>query len=83
MPDRDAVWGEVVEIIRETFMAPKADVRDTTVAADIDGWDSISHTYLILALEERFDIRFPDEKIPCLANVGELHRLICDLAGVP
>lgn len=52
--------------------------RDTT-AEDIDGWDSLSHAILMMAIEKQYGIRFPNEDIFTLANVGALHDRIMEL----
>lgn len=45
--------------------------RDTT-ADDIDGWDSLSHMNLIVAVEMGFDIRFSTKDVRALKDVGDL-----------
>jgi acyl carrier protein len=48
----------------------------STVAADVDGWDSLSHISLMLAVEESFGIRFVLGESQKAKNVGELVELI-------
>jgi len=66
----------VISVIAETFsIGPDAVSRDT-VAADIDGWDSLSHTVLMLRLEKRLGRRI-DERVAIKANsVGALIDLL-------
>lgn len=45
--------------------------RDTT-ADDIDGWDSLSHMNLIVAVEMGFNIRFSTKDVRALKDVGDL-----------
>lgn len=45
--------------------------RNTT-AMDIDGWDSLAHSRIIMAFERSCNVRLPDEKLFDLENVGEL-----------
>jgi len=45
-------------------------------ANDVDGWDSLSHVNLILAVEKGFGIRFTRKEIMSFKNVGELLRCI-------
>jgi acyl carrier protein len=47
-----------------------------TTAEDVDGWDSLAHARLILALEERFGVEFPAARLFDLKNIGELIELI-------
>jgi len=39
----------------------------------IEAWDSMRHMNLVIALEEEFDVRFPDEEIEQLISLP----LIC------
>ena len=45
-------------------------------AADVEGWDSLSHIDLIVALEREFKIKFTTAEISKLKNVGELETLV-------
>lgn len=73
MPDLEAT---IMAVVAETFGVDVAAVSRHTVAADIDGWDSLSHTILMLRLEKRLRIRI-DEKIAIKAgSVGALIDII-------
>lgn len=45
-------------------------------ANDIDGWDSLSHVNLIVAIEIKFNIRFSQKELLTFKNVGDLLRSI-------
>jgi acyl carrier protein len=47
-------------------------LQPETTAADIDGWDSLTHIRLMLAVERAFDIKFSAAQISSLKNIGEL-----------
>lgn len=64
----------LTQVIRETFDEPAAFVNRETIAYDIPGWDSLSHTLLMLTIEERFKIKLKPETI--YENVGELVDII-------
>jgi len=51
-------------------------ITETTTAADIDGWDSLTHIDLICLIEERFAVQFTTQEVTSLHNVGELIGLI-------
>jgi len=63
-------------IFREVFDNDSIDIMETTTADDIEGWDSFNHINLIIAVENRFRIKFQVAEIEDLRNVGELARLI-------
>jgi acyl carrier protein len=47
-----------------------------TTANDVDGWDSLSHVNLIVAIEARFNIRFSQKELLTFKNVGDLLNCI-------
>jgi acyl carrier protein len=75
---------EVQEVFRSVFDDDIV-LTDQTSAADVEGWDSLMHLNLIIALEKRFGIRFSTAEISGLKgdgqNVGTLLRLIASKKG--
>jgi len=51
-------------------------IAPATTANDIDGWDSLSHVNLIVAVEASFGIRFNQKEILTFKNVGDLLNCI-------
>jgi len=51
-------------------------IHPDMTANDIDGWDSLSHINLIVTVEGKFDIRFPQREILTFRNVGDLIKSI-------
>ncbi|MCG6534988.1 MAG: acyl carrier protein [Syntrophales bacterium LBB04] len=51
-------------------------ITDLTTADTIPGWDSLSHTRIITAIEEEYRIRFKTLEILRLKNLGELQAAI-------
>lgn len=66
----------IQETMRQEFNDPAIVINLQTTAEDVDGWDSLAHARLILALEERFGVEFPAARLFDLKNIGELVELI-------
>ena len=49
---------------------------DETTAAEIPGWDSLSHANVILAVEKAFAVRFSSVEVLKLNRIGDLQRLL-------
>jgi len=70
------VMDKLTDVFRETFDDASIEIERTTTADDIEGWDSVSHVHLILAVERAFDLRFRAAEIGGLENVGDLADLV-------
>ncbi len=68
-------------IIAETFDVPAGSITDDAVADDIDGWDSLSHTVLMIRLQNAFGIRIPETVAAEAATVGELTAAVAAIAA--
>lgn len=74
--DRQAVWDELGEVFREVFEDADLEVGSATTAKDVEGWDSLAHIQLLVAVEKAFGMRFNTGEVAGLANVGEMVELI-------
>lgn len=78
-PTRDQVMQRVAEEIANSFGIRASEITAATTALDVDGWDSVRHTVLLMQLEEVFGMEFPDDKIVSMKDVGELADTICSV----
>ncbi len=53
----------------------------TMTAKDVPGWDSYKQVNILIALEEKFGVKFRSREIDKLANVGDLVRLLGEKLG--
>jgi acyl carrier protein len=63
-------------IFEDVFDDDSIIVNEDTVAADVDGWDSLAHIRLIVSIEKAFRLRFSAAEIAALQNVGDMAALI-------
>jgi acyl carrier protein len=57
------------------------EIADTTLAAEVPGWDSLSHVDVVSAVEKHFGVRFKNVEVLRLKNVGDLQRLVDSKLG--
>ncbi|MBR4127063.1 MAG: acyl carrier protein [Alphaproteobacteria bacterium] len=74
--DRKEILKKITEIIRDVFDDDKIDISEETVAADVEGWDSLTHITLIGTIEDEFNIKFAMKDVVNMKNVGEMIDLI-------
>ncbi len=68
----DDIAGKVRAIIAETFNVASSDITDDTVADDVDGWDSLAHTVLMVRLQKKLRVAIPEHVAANVQTVGEL-----------
>lgn len=71
---KDQVLQTVAETIRETFGVDDIEINRDTQAGDIPGWDSLSHTVLMMTIEQVFGIELASST--SYQNVGDLVDVI-------
>ena len=71
---------KIRSIFRQVFGDPNFELRDELTAEDVDGWDSLAHINLIIAIEKGMGVKFATAEISRMKeagqNVGGLVRLI-------
>jgi acyl carrier protein len=70
------LYSKLTAIFREVFDEEELNVTPQTTADDLDGWDSLSHIRLVLAISKAFGVKFSASEIGNLKNVGEFASLI-------
>lgn len=71
-----AIYDKLTDILQDVFDDEDLKARPELTAADVDGWDSLSHIRLMLTVERAFGIKFTAAEIGKLENVGQLVEVI-------
>ena len=71
-----AIYDKLTDILQDVFDDEDLKARPELTAADVDGWDSLSHIRLMLTVERAFGIKFTAAEIGKLENVGQLVDVI-------
>jgi acyl carrier protein len=76
----DSTLAELQDVFRQVFGDDTIVLQESTTADDIDGWDSMMHINLIIAIEKRFRVKFAAAEIAALKaegqDIGALVRLL-------
>tara|TARA_Y100001935_G_C17260774_1_gene486250 strand:- start:1047 stop:1283 length:237 start_codon:yes stop_codon:yes gene_type:complete len=66
---------KILKIINQVFidvLEEEIEISEETSAADVEGWDSLTHIILIVETEKKFNIKFNSNEISNWKNVGEM-----------
>lgn len=70
------IYATLNGVFHEVFDDDSIVVRPELTAANVEGWDSLSHVRLLLAVEDKFQIHFSAAEIGKLKNVEQFVELI-------
>lgn len=70
------IHAELTEVFRDVFDDDFLQLRDEMTANDVEGWDSLTHIDLIVAVEKRFRVKITTRDVAGLKTVGHLLRLL-------
>jgi acyl carrier protein len=74
--DSAEILQQLQAVFRDCFDDDDLVLTPELTAADVPGWDSLRHVMLMVAVEQRFGVRFSVQELPELKNVGDLAAMI-------
>jgi acyl carrier protein len=75
MTDAD-VYAFLKNVFRDVFDREGLTPHPTLTARDVVGWDSFRQVAIILALEEKYGVRFRSKELDEVTNLGDLVALV-------
>lgn len=69
---KNEIYDKVNEVFRDVFDDDSITVNENTTANDIEDWDSLEHINLVVAIEEKFGMKFNMGEVTNMKNVGEM-----------
>jgi acyl carrier protein len=73
---RDSIIQELAPIFRDVLDQPDLELASETNASSVDGWDSLAHVNLVVAIEKKYRVKFALGELQALKNVGDMAGLI-------
>ena len=70
------IYEALTETFRDVFLRDDLVLKPELSAADVEGWDSFKQIDIVLAVEEKYGIKFNTRELDNLHNVGDLVRVI-------
>lgn len=72
----EEIYKAMSEIFAELFSRSDITMSPELSSRDVMGWDSMKQVELIMAVEDRFDIRLKSKEIENLQSIGDLVAVI-------
>jgi acyl carrier protein len=72
----DEILAKIAHVVRDQLDEDDVVLTPATEASSVEGWDSLAHVRIMIAVEEEFGVRFQTSEITSLKNVGGLVALV-------
>jgi acyl carrier protein len=79
--DSATIKARLNRLFQDIFEDPSLQIAESTTAADIDAWDSLTHIDLIVQIEKEFRIKLTTGEVRGLRNAGDIIALISKKAA--
>jgi acyl carrier protein len=66
------IYAALTEILQDAFMRDDIVATPALSARDVAGWDSFKQIEIVLAAQERFQVKLRAREVDRLQNVGDL-----------
>ena len=70
---------KILSVMADVFGLDIGDIPDDAAPGVVEVWDSLKHMTLVLALEDEFNIRFPDEMVEQLITMELIELSVKEL----
>lgn len=70
--NREEILNKIQDVFTDTLDEDNIAITESSTADDVEGWDSLTHVQLVVAVEKKFKIRFSAKEIQSWKNVGEM-----------
>jgi acyl carrier protein len=72
----EQILKKITEVVQDQLDNPDVELTPSTVAKDVEGWDSLAHVRITIAIEQAFGLRFSTARIGAISDVGDLIDLV-------
>jgi len=81
--EREAVLSGLADVAVELLGVDRDQItEDARFVEDLDV-DSLGLVEFVMAVEDRFDVKVPEERLDGIATIGQAADLVLEMAGTP
>ncbi|MFQ5801456.1 MAG: acyl carrier protein [Candidatus Methylomirabilales bacterium] len=74
----DRLMEKLIQIFVKIFDLGPEEISDAMSVNTVDGWDSLKHLILILAIEEEFGVSLSPEEVEAMISVDLIKAVLND-----
>ncbi len=67
---------KIQPVFRDVFDDESITVTESTVASDVEDWDSFAQMQIVMGIEQMFGIKFTTDEVTGFKNVGDVVKAI-------
>ena len=79
--ERNEIVAKLRTVLVNILKHENFEMKDELSAADVAGWDSLTHMVIITEIEKSFQVKFEFKELNKLNNLGNLIELIQSKIG--
>ena len=64
------------EIVQDVLGDDELELHEQTAADDVEGWDSLAHINIMVAVEGAYGVTFTSDELSGFRNLGELQAFL-------
>jgi len=72
---------EIEGLVGSVLKRDNITLSPATVAADVDGWDSLTHMMIIDSIEKKFGVKFKLKEVMKFNNLGDIITCVQSKVG--
>ena len=76
--NKSDIMEKLTRIFRENFDDDSIELSEMSTWDDVEGWDSLEHIKLIVAIQDEFQLQFNIEEMESMKSVGDMVRVISE-----
>ncbi|MDB5579743.1 MAG: acyl carrier protein [Bradyrhizobium sp.] len=72
----EEILAKITDVVRDQLDDDDIQLTMNTFASAVEGWDSLAHVRIMIAVEEEFGIQFQTAEISSPKHVGDLVAIV-------
>ena len=76
--NREEIIKKITSVFRNVFDDENLEINEESNSDNVNGWDSLNHIYLVVEIEQSFEMKFTAQEIRSWETVENIINSILD-----